>query len=689
MMFAALRRIESTPVAGRAADRGGVGEPGTSSGGVREPVLPTVTGRLFFESGVAPLAAEAGGLAVTPQMLVVFAIILLALVLFVTEWLPIDVTAILVMVLLMVLGADGVANFTEISTAEGTSGFSNSATITVLAMLILSSGISQTGVVQIIGRKMSAFAGEDLDKQLLATIGVSGPISGFINNTPVVAILVPVVSDIAHKGKTSPSKLLIPLSYASMFGGMLTLIGTSTNILASDVSARLLDHPFSMFEFTKLGVIVLLVGSLYLMTVGHRLLPERVPVDEDYVTEYDIEEYLTEVIVDEESPIVGSTVADAIDRVAFDADILQVVRDDEEFIEPIGQKTIRAGDTLRLRADRPTVQQLVERETLTIDGGPETDAELEPEEIPDRTLVEVVVPRGSFLVGESLETSTFRQRYDATVLAFRSRGETVRSDMDERRIRVGDTLLVQAAPDSIDRLSQNDDFIVAHEPDEPDYRTEKIPHAAAIMAGVVGFVAVPWGAVGTALAGVTGVAALESMSALSLPIMVTALAGVVAMVASGVLKPTEIYDAVEWDVIFLLAGIIPLGIALEQTGGADLLGSLVASTGAYLPALGVLWVFYLATGLITGVISNNASVVLMLPVAVETASQIGANPFAFVLAVTFAASTAFLTPVGYQTNLFVYGPGGYKFMDFVRVGAPLQFLLSIVTVLGINFFWGL
>ncbi|QRV17270.1 SLC13 family permease [Haloterrigena salifodinae] len=621
-------------------------------------------------------------------MVVVFGIILLALVLFVTELLPIDVTAILVMVLLMVLGADGVVNFTQISTAEGTSGFSNSATITVLAMLILSSGISRTGVVQIVGRKMSAFAGEDLDKQLLATIGVSGPISGFINNTPVVAILVPVVSDIAHKGKTSPSKLLIPLSYASMFGGMLTLIGTSTNILASDVSARLLDHPFSMFEFTKLGIIVLLVGSAYLMTVGHRLLPERVPVEEDYVQEYAIEEYLTEVVVNDDSPIVGTTVEKAIDHVEFDADILQVVRDDEEFIEPIGQKTIRAGDLLRLRADRDTVRQFVDRETLTLSGSPETAAELEPDEVPDRTLVEVVVPRGSFLVGESLESSTFRQRYDATVLAFRSRGETVREDMDERRIRVGDTLLVQAAPDSVDRLSQNDDFIVAHEPEEPDYRSEKIPHAVAIMAGVVGFVAVPWGAVGAALAGATGVAAFEVMSALSLPILVTALAGVVAMVATGVLKPTEIYDAVEWDVIFLLAGIIPLGMALEQTGGADLLGSLVAATGAYLPVLGVLWVFYLATGLITGVISNNASVVLMLPVAVETANQIGANPFAFVLAVTFAASTAFLTPVGYQTNLFVYGPGGYKFTDFVRVGAPLQLLLSVVTVLGIEFFWG-
>ncbi|QLG51215.1 SLC13 family permease [Natrinema halophilum] len=622
-------------------------------------------------------------------MLVVFAIILVALVLFVTELLPIDVTAILVMVLLMVLGVDGVVNFTEISTAEGTSGFSNSATITVLAMLILSSGISQTGVVQILGRKMSAFAGNDLDKQLLATIGVSGPISGFINNTPVVAILVPVVSDIAHQGKTSPSKLLIPLSYASMFGGMLTLIGTSTNILASDVSARLIDHPFSMFEFTKLGIVVLVVGSLYLLTVGHRLLPERVPVDEDYVQEYAIEEYLTEVVVDANSPLVDTTVDDAIDYVEFDADILQVVRDGEEFIEPIGQKTIRAGDLLRLRAGRATVQQLVDRETVTLAGNPQTAADIEPDEVSDRTLVEIVVPRGSFLVGESLESSTFRQRYDATVLAFRSRGETVRSNMDERRIRVGDTLLIQAAPDSIDRLSKNDDFIVAHEPEEPDYRTEKIPHAAAIMVGVVGFVAVPWGVVGAALAGLTSIGAFEGLSALSLPILVTALAGVVAMVATGVLRPTEIYDAVEWDVIFLLAGIIPLGMALEQTGGADLLGSLVAATGAYLPVLGVLWVFYLATGLITGVISNNASVVLMLPVAVETARQIGADPFAFVLAVTFAASTAFLTPVGYQTNLFVYGPGGYKFLDFVRVGAPLQLLLSVVTVLGIAFFWGL
>ncbi|MFB6194609.1 MAG: SLC13 family permease [Haloplanus sp.] len=623
-------------------------------------------------------------------MLVVFGLVVLALVLFVTELLPIDVTAILVMVLLMLLGTDGVVNFTHISTSEGISGFSNTATITVLAMLILSSGVSRTGLVQILGRKMAAFAGDDRDRQLLATVGVAGPVSGFINNTPVVAILVPVITDLAHAGKTSPSKLLLPLSYASMFGGMLTLIGTSTNILASDVSARLLGHPFSMFEFTKLGVVVLVVGSLYLFFVSPRLLPDRVPVEEDYVQEYDIEAYLTEIVVDEGSPLVGKTVENAIDGVEFDADILQVVRDGEEFIEPISKMTIRPGDLLRLRADRATVQQLVERETLTLTGSPPTtEAELEPDTEASQTLVEVVIPRGSYLSGESLASSAFRQRYDANVLAFRSRGELVREQMDRRRIRVGDTLLIQAPPDSIDRLSKNDDFIVAHEPDEPDYRTEKIPHATAIMAGVVGLAAVPWGAIGDALAGVTGVATFAALEALSLPILVTALAGVVAMVAAGVIRPTELYDAVEWDVIFLLAGIIPLGIALEQTGGADLLGALVATTGTVLPAIGVLWVFYVATGLITGVISNNASVVLMLPVAVEAANGIGADPFAFVLAVTFAASTAFLTPVGYQTNLFVYGPGGYKFTDYLRVGAPLQLLLSVVTVLGIVAFWGL
>ncbi len=603
---------------------------------------------------------------VTGEMLVVFALIALALFLFATEWFPIDVTAIIVMVLLMVLEP-----WTQVSAQEGISGFSSPATITVLAMLILSTGINRTGIVQLLGRKMASFAGTDQRKQLAATIGVTGPISGFVNNTPVVAILVPVIADLAHKGKTSPSKLLMPLSFASMFGGMLTLIGTSTNILASDIVARLGAenpasglHAYGMFEFTKLGIVVFAVGALYLMTVGVWLIPKRVPAEEDLVEEYALQEYLADVVVPAESSLIGQTVEEALGDAELDIDVLQLIRYGEQFSEPLARKEIHENDTLRVRTNRETLERLMDAEGVQFVGGPRTEDDLHPGE-EEPVLVEVVIPSGSFLVGETLASSTFRQRYDANVLAFRSRGKVVRDRFEDIRIRVGDTVLVQAPPDSLTRLVQNEDFIVAHEFEDVNYRSDKIPFAVAIVAGVV---------------------ALPALNIL--PIVVSALAGVVAMILSGVLKPNELYKSVEWNVIFLLAGVIPLGIALQQTGAAALLGNAVASTATFLPAIGVLWVLYLATGLLTSVISNNASVVLMIPVAASAAQSIGANAFAFVLAVTFAASTAFMTPVGYQTNLFVYGPGGYTFSDFIRVGAPLQLLLSIVTVLGIAFFWG-
>ncbi|WP_092890987.1 SLC13 family permease [Halopelagius inordinatus] len=600
-------------------------------------------------------------------MLVVFALILLALVLFATEWFPIDVTAISIMVLLMVLEP-----WTQITPREGIAGFASPATITVLAMLILSTGINRTGIVQLIGRKMAAFAGSDQRKQLAATIGVTGPVSGFVNNTPVVAILVPVIADLAHEGKTSPSKLLMPLSFASMLGGTLTLIGTSTNILASDIAAQIgAESPelglraFSMFEFTKLGVVVFAVGAVYLMTVGVRLLPERVPAEEDLVEEYALQEYLADVVVPANSPLIGQTVGEALGDDDLDIDVLQLIRYGERFSDPLSRKEIHESDTLRLRTNRQTLERIMDAEGLVFAGGPQTEDDLDPDG-EEPVLVEVVIPSGSFLVGETLASSSFRQRYDANVLAFRTRGDVIRDRFEDIRIRVGDTVLVQAPPDSLARLVQNEDFIVAHEFDDADYRSDKIPFAVAIIGGVV---------------------ALPALDVL--PIVVSALAGVVAMVFTGVLKPTELYSSVEWNVIFLLAGVIPLGTALQQTGAAALLGDAVAATATFLPAIGVLWVFYLATGLLTSVISNNASVVLMIPVAASAAQSIGANAFAFVLAVTFAASTAFMTPVGYQTNLFVYGPGGYRFSDFLRVGAPLQLLLSVVTVLGIAFFWGL
>ncbi|WP_146417769.1 SLC13 family permease [Haloarcula hispanica] len=621
-------------------------------------------------------------------MLFVFAVIVAALVLFATEALPVDVTAIAVMVALMLaepvtvlavdLGllaepvyvlhqaGDGISPLDR-----GLSGFASTATITVLAMFILSDGVQRTGIVQILGAKIASLTGDSETRQLGATVGLVAPISGFINNTAAVAILLPMVTDIAHKGKLSPSKLLLPLSYASMFGGMLTLIGTSTNILASQLSAELLGRPFSMFEFTQLGIIVTIVGTIYLLTVGRYLVPSRIPAEEDLTEEFEMGEYLTEVVVREDSPLIGQTVEEALRVSEFDVDIVQLVREKRTFLEPFGQKTIRAGDVFAIRTGRDTLVDLLDVEGLDVIPEVEVgEAELEAAN-ERKNLVEVVVAPGSSLIGETLVSTSFRQRYDATVLALRHGQELYRQRMDHVKLRIGDTLLVQATPDSIDRLNRNNDFIVAQEVERPDFRRSKIPVAVGIVAAVV------------------GVAALTPIH-----IVISALGGALAMVLTGCLRPSELYDAVQWDVVFLLAGVIPLGVALQETGGADLLAELfVMGAGSVLTAGGglavVLGLMYLVTALLTNIISNNASVVLMIPVAIETAQQLNANAFAFVLAVTFAASTAFMTPVGYQTNLLVYGPGGYRFTDYLRVGAPLQAVFAVVTTLGIAYFWGL
>ncbi len=601
-------------------------------------------------------------LGVTFDMAVVFGLILVAVYFFVTDHLAIDITAILLMVLLMVLEP-----WTQISPAEAISGFSNPATITVLAMLILSGGMVKTGVAQIIGRKLSRFAGENKFKQLFATVAAGGPISGFVNNTPVVAILVSVITDLAHKGKTSPSKLLIPLSYASMLGGTLTLIGTSTNILASEISGRLIGHPFSMFEFTKLGAIVLLVGGAYLLFIAPRLLPDRVPPIENYGEQYGLKDYVAEVVVHEESPLAGLTMEEVASSEEFNAEILQLRRGNEVLTELPGGEELEKGDVLRIHTDKETlVGDIIAREELMMAGREREGKQEGSDEVEELIAVEVVIPSGSPLEGDTLSSSSFEKRYDVTVLAIRSRGKMIKERLNRTRIHPGDTLLVEASPGDIDRLAQNPGYIVAHEVEEPTYRKSKIPHALVIILGVV---------------------LLASFGVF--PILLSALAGVVAMVVSGVLKPHEVYDSVSWDVIFLLAGVIPLGMALEQTGGAELIGEAIAASAGVLPSVAVLWLLYITTGLITGMISNNASVVLLIPVAVNAAAKLGANPFSFVLAVTFAASTAFLTPVGYQTNLFVYGPGGYRFSDYIRVGLPLQLILSVVTVAGIVFFWGL
>ena len=614
-------------------------------------------------------------------MAVVFAIIVLAVALFVTGWLAPDVTALLTVVLLVVFEP-----WTTIGPADGIAGFASPATITVLMMFVLSEGIRRTGAVQILAEAIASFSAGSERRRLGSILGVSGISAGFINNTPVVAIMIPVVNDLARRTGTSPSRLLLPLSYASMMGGMLTLIGTSTNILASDIVARpeYLGRPFSMFEFTALGALVLVAGSVYLYFTTPYLVPERIKPTEELTDEFGVASYLTEVVVTEESPMVGETVREALGELEVDLEAVSLVRAEDTFGASIGEKTLRPDDVLLVRTDRTAVIDVVDVEGLEfapivelsdtdLETGEESvmrgDGELpEPDAAEPGTpqiLAEVIVAPDGELVGETLASTSFRQRYGATVLAMRRGSELLHSRMDERRLRGGDTLLVQASRDSLDRLGTNRNVIVAQEFTRPTYRRDRLGLAVAIVAGVV------------------GLAALDV-----LPILVSAIAGAVAMVLTGVLDPGELYDAVDWSVIFLLAGLIPLGVAMEATGAAEFLAAYAISLVGGLSLVVALGAFYLFTAILTNLLSNNASVILMIPIAFDAARGLGGDPYAFVLAVTFAASTPFLTPIGYQTNLMVYGPGGYEFTDFARVGAPLQLLLAVVTTLGIVAIWG-
>ena len=533
-------------------------------------------------------------------------------------------------------------------------------------MFALSEGVRRTGFIQWVGEKIVELAGGNPLRQFMMLTGLSGTTAGMINNTPVVAMMIPMVTDIAQKTKTSPSKYLMPISFASMIGGMLTLIGTSTNLLASDVSARLLDRPFTMFEFTHLGALLLVIGFLYLLFVGRHIIPERIKPEEELTEEFEMENYLTEVSVRDDSPLIGYTVREALRILDLDADIIHLIRKGEKFSQPLARKEVAAGDRLMIRTDRDNLAHLLEVESLDIvpatglESGTVGDPQREP-----RRLVEVLVLPDTPIVGETIASLNFEERYEAAVLAIRRGREVIHDRMDDFRLRGGDTLLVLASSEAFEELSDDRRFVVVDEEERPGLRTSKMPVALGIVVAVV------------AVAG-----------AGLFPILVTSLAGVLAMIVTGCLQANEVYESVDWPVIFLLAGMIPLGTALEVTGGAEYLAGQVVALAEVLPALAMLFVFYVFTALVTQVISNNASVVLMIPVAVDAATIIGADPFSFVLAVTFAASTAMLTPIGYQTNLMVYGPGGYKFTDFFWVGAPLQILLAVGTALGIYVFWG-
>lgn len=589
------------------------------------------------------------------------AVVVAALICFITEWLPVDITALCIAVVLIVLGL--------VTPDEGIAGFGNSATITVMAMFILSAGITRTGVIQVFRDLLLRWGGKSITRQILVMGLLVGPISGFINNTAVVAIFLPIIEEWCQKRGISPTKLLMPLSFVTILGGMITLIGTSTNVLASGISQDLGLGEFGLFQFTALGIITFVIGLGYLVFIAPRLLPNRKNLNSDRVSEdYGLEDYVTEVIVKPDSKLIDKTLHLAQLQRNFSVDVLEIIRDGERLPQPIANRPIRAGDILMVRGKTEDVLSIKTEQGLDILPDIKFNQKhLETElSSPEKGIAEVLILSNSRLVGMTLRDLRFRQRYNLTVLAIRRGEELIRDRLNRVRLRFGDLLLVQGAKPSLLGLQTTRELLVIEQKEPATIRRDKAWISVGIVLGVVFVAAMNW-----------------------LPILVSALVGVVLMIVTGCLKPGELYGAVRWDVIFLLAGLIPLGTAMENSGATKWLADNLLIWGGNLSGYWILLFFFVVTSLLTEILSNNASVVLLIPIAVEVAKSLDLNPISMMFAVTFAASNSFMTPIGYQTNTMVYSPGGYKFSDFFRVGAPLNLLMAAVTPLLIVWLYGI
>lgn len=588
------------------------------------------------------------------QMLVLV-ILVAGVVAFATEKLPVDLVAIMIMGALLVAGV--------VTIEEGLSGFSNPATITVGAMFVLSAALTRTGALQPLTRLLVRFSRYPF-VFLVLLIPLAALPSAFINNTPVVAVFLPLVLAVCAKRGFSPSKFLIPLSFASQFGGTCTLIGTSTNLLVSALAERAGYRAFTMFEFSQLGLIFVGIGTLYFLLAGYWLLPER--TGQELTTTYQLGEYITEMRVMPGSSLIGQTVKRARIGQRYEVTVLEILRDQQKLFSPTDE-SIHEGDVLIVRG---RVQELMDFKNATgLEIEPEFKLRDELLRSEDITLVEALIPPQSSWIGRTLIELDFHRLTNTIVLAIQRRGQAIREKLRSVRLRMGDALLLMGPKPDVARLRADPNIIVLEPVDEPSLRLRHRPVALLIVTAVVALAAVPvW-------------------QGKPLPILVTALLGVIALVLTRCLSLTEAYAAIDWRVIFLLAGVIPLGVAMEKTGIAARFAEWGVWLAGPLGPVAVLAMLYLLTAVLTEVMSNNACAVLLTPVAISTAEQLQVSPAPFLMAIMFAASTAFATPIGYQTNTMVYNPGGYRFTDFLRVGIPLNLIFWVGATILIPRFW--
>ncbi|MDI1247884.1 MAG: SLC13 family permease [Lacunisphaera sp.] len=595
----------------------------------------------------------------TWEIVFVLLLIIGALLSFLHEKISPDVTALVLFVILLVSGI--------VPQGKVFGVLANPAPLTIGAMFILSAALVKSGAIDRLAALLGRLAGFSYFTVIsLVVLGVGG-LSAFINNTPVVVVLVPVIISLARKMKLPASKFLIPLSYAAVLGGCCTLVGTSTNLLVTGILQSRGLPPLRMFELAWVGLPMLAAGAVYIGLFGRHLLPKRQPAHLT-LAEEDRREYITEVFVQPGSPIIGRTAAAAGLTLARGIRVLEIVRNESSLPLEHPAPPLAAGDRLVL-ACRP--QGVTHARSITgLDLTAELKLGLGQITAHEGVLVEGVIAPNSDLIGHNLKEAGLWRRFHLVVLAVHRHGRELRGGGDERRLKNGDILLLLGTEQAVESLRASEDLLLVDRPPLPAGRS---PHHLRIVLGSI-----------------FGVILASSLGWLNIEI--AALLACAVVFLTGCLKPRDGYDAIEWNLLFLIYGMLALGVAMEDTGtSAYVVDRLLWLVNQFVPpehkAIVMLAAFYLLASVLTEILSNNAVAALMTPLALSLAVQLGVDPRPFVIAVCLAASAAFATPIGYQTNTYVYGVGGYRFADFLKFGLPLNVICFVIALYVIPAVW--
>jgi di/tricarboxylate transporter len=614
--------------------------------------------------------------------MIITALVLIAVfILFVKERIAPHLTAMGAMAVLLACGV--------ITTENALSTFSNPAPITIAAMFVLSAALSQTGVIDLMGYHMLKTAENSRTRSFLLLLGGVMLASAFMNNTPVVLIMAPVVIAVAQKLKESPSKHLIPLSYAAILGGSCTLIGTSTNLLVDGVAQANGQPAFSLFEITLPGIIIAATGGIFLLLFSKRLLPDRPLLEQELINKTLQRRFIAEAMIPTASPLIGKTLHELqfsekeqyeiIDLVRHDmgarnsgaAGFMErmrqmfndsVYRSDNKPISTLRDIPLMAGDRLIFKTDKNELLEIKQQLGLTFDT---EDMHLpHPTSARESFVIEGVIDSGSPFIGHSPAGLRLRRRYGSYILAIHRDEQNITSGFESLILKSGDILLLEGPKEELEKLFETEKLLSLTQIRRRNFDRKRAPLAIGILLAVV------------------LLAAVDVM-----PIAGLAIIGAVVALFAGCVSQQRAYEAIDWRILMLIFGMLSLSSAMEQTGLARVIVEALAGWVAHLGPVAVLAILYLVTSLLTEVMSNNAAAVLLTPIAIGLAQSLGIDPRPFIVAVMFGASASFATPIGYQTNTYVYRAGNYRFKDFLRIGVPMNLLIMAATVIVVPLFW--